>query len=75
MVYASEQVHMSIPKAIALLGLGRSNLRAIPVDEDFRLRTDALEAAIASDRKSGKTPVGIVASVGTVADRRHRSIA
>jgi aromatic-L-amino-acid decarboxylase len=66
-VYASEQVHMSIPKAIALLGLGRSNLRVIPVDEDFRLRTDALEAAIASDRKSGKTPVAIVASVGTVA--------
>lgn len=66
-VYASEQVHMSIPKAIALLGLGRSNLRLIPVGEDFRLRTDALEAAIASDRKSGKTPLAIVASVGTVA--------
>src|SRR3982751_1549425 len=31
------------------------------------IRTDALEAAIASDRKSGKTPVAIVASVGTVA--------
>lgn len=66
-VYASEQVHMSIPKAIALLGLGRSNLRLIPVGDDFRLRTDALEAAIASDRKSGRTPVAIVASVGTVA--------
>jgi glutamate/tyrosine decarboxylase-like PLP-dependent enzyme len=66
-VYASEQVHMSIPKAMALLGLGRNNLRLIPVDRDFRLRTDALEAAIASDRKSGKTPMAIVASVGTVA--------
>jgi glutamate/tyrosine decarboxylase-like PLP-dependent enzyme len=66
-VYASEQVHMSIPKTIALLGLGRSNLRLIPVDGDFRLRTDALEAAIASDRNSGNTPVAIVASVGTVA--------
>ncbi|MDX3973078.1 pyridoxal phosphate-dependent decarboxylase family protein [Shinella sp.] len=66
-VYASEQVHMSIPKAMALLGLGRSNLRLIPVDEDFRLRTDALKAAISSDRKSGKTPLAIVASVGTVA--------
>jgi glutamate/tyrosine decarboxylase-like PLP-dependent enzyme len=58
---------MSIPKAIALLGLGRSNLRLIPVDADFRLRTDALEAAIASDRKFGNTPVAIVASVGAVA--------
>src|SRR3954470_1877093 len=34
-VYASEQVHMSIPKAVALLGLGRSNLRLIPVDAEF----------------------------------------
>lgn len=65
-VYASEEVHMSIAKSMALLGLGRSNLRLIPVDEDFRLRTDALEAAIASDRKSGKTPLAIVASAGTV---------
>lgn len=65
-VYASEEVHMSIPKALALLGLGRSNLRLIPVDRDFRLRADVLEAAIASDRKSGKTPLAIVASAGTV---------
>ena len=66
-VYASEQVHMSIPKAVALLGLGRKNLRLIPVDSEFRMRTDALEAAIAEDRKSGRTPLAIVASVGTVA--------
>jgi glutamate/tyrosine decarboxylase-like PLP-dependent enzyme len=66
-VYASEQVHMSIPKAIALLGIGRKNLRLIPVDQAFRMRTDALEAAIADDRKSGSTPVAIVATTGTVA--------
>jgi glutamate/tyrosine decarboxylase-like PLP-dependent enzyme len=66
-VYASEQVHMSIPKAIALLGVGRKNLRLIPVDHDFRMRTDALEAAIAEDRNAGSTPMVIVATVGTVA--------
>lgn len=66
-VYASEQVHLSIPKAMALLGLGRGNLRPIPVDAGFRLRTDALAAAIAADRKAGRTPLAIVASAGAVA--------
>lgn len=66
-VYASQEVHMSIPKAVALLGLGRANLRLIPVDAAFRLRTEALAEAIAADRRSGKTPLAIVASVGTVA--------
>ncbi|MCW2239027.1 pyridoxal phosphate-dependent decarboxylase family protein [Azospirillum canadense] len=65
-VYASEQVHMSVPKAIALLGLGRSNLRLIPVDGALRMRTDALAAAIADDRKAGQTPMAIVGTAGTV---------
>ncbi|MBS7702649.1 pyridoxal phosphate-dependent decarboxylase family protein [Chelatococcus asaccharovorans] len=66
-VYASEHVHMSVPKAVALLGLGRSNLRLVPADADFRLRIDALEAAIDSDRRLGKMPLAIVANGGTVA--------
>lgn len=65
-VYASEQVHMSVPKAVALLGIGRANLRLIPTDEGLRMRTDALAAAIAADRKAGHTPIAIVATVGTV---------
>jgi aromatic-L-amino-acid/L-tryptophan decarboxylase len=65
-VYASQEVHMSVPKAIALVGIGRSNLRLIPVDSDLRMRTDALEEAIAADRKAGRTPIAIVATAGTV---------
>jgi glutamate/tyrosine decarboxylase-like PLP-dependent enzyme len=65
-VYASEQVHMSVPKAMALLGIGRSNLRLIPVDSALRMRTDALAAAIAADRRAGHTPIAIVGTAGTI---------
>ena len=66
-VYASEQVHMSIPKAVALLGIGRNNLRLIPCDDNFQIRTDLLRAEIRRDVEAGLTPIAIVGSAGTVA--------
>jgi aromatic-L-amino-acid/L-tryptophan decarboxylase len=65
-VYASEEAHMSMPKAMALLGIGRANLRPIAVDDDFRMRVDALEAAIESDRAAGREALAIVATAGTI---------
>ncbi|MDB6161605.1 MAG: decarboxylase, group [Gammaproteobacteria bacterium] len=65
-VYASSEAHMSIPKAVALLGLGRRNLRLIAVDEHFRMSVPALEAAIAEDRAAGRALIAVVASAGTV---------
>jgi len=65
-VYASEEVHMSIPKSIALLGIGRNNLRLIPTDDEFRLIPRELEQAIARDKAAGKIPIAVVASAGTV---------
>ena len=65
-VYASSEVHMSIPKAMSLLGLGSDNLRRVPVDDAFRLRVDALEDAIAHDKAAGRKAIAIVATAGTV---------
>jgi aromatic-L-amino-acid/L-tryptophan decarboxylase len=65
-VYASEQVHMSIPKAVALLGLGLDNLRLIPIDASFRMSIPSLEEAIQRDRTAGKTGIAVVATAGTV---------
>jgi aromatic-L-amino-acid decarboxylase len=65
-VYASQEVHMSVPKALALLGVGRANLRLVPVDERFRMRPDTLEAAIAEDRQAGRRAIAVVASAGTI---------
>jgi aromatic-L-amino-acid/L-tryptophan decarboxylase len=64
-VYASAEVHMSVPKALAVLGVGRANLRLIPTDEAFRMRTDALAAAIEADRRAGIPAIAIVATAGT----------
>lgn len=65
-VYASEEIHMSIPKSIALLGIGRENLRLILTDSSFRIDLAALEGQIRSDKVAGKTPLAVVASAGTV---------
>jgi glutamate/tyrosine decarboxylase-like PLP-dependent enzyme len=65
-VYASREVHMSIPKSVALLGIGRENLRLVPVDSSLRMNTDELEGQITRDKSMGKTPVAVVASAGTV---------
>src|SRR5271167_1357558 len=66
-VYASEQVHMSIPKAVALLGIGRQHLRLIACDDKFRIRTDLLREAMQRDLAGGLTPIAVVGSAGTVA--------
>jgi len=65
-VYTSDQVHHSLQKAALLAGLPPENVRALPVDETFRLRPEAVEAAIAADRASGFQPFLLVASAGTV---------
>ena len=65
-VYTSEEVHMSIPKAVAMLGLGRTNLRLIPVDDTMRIDVSALEDAIAGDRDAGRRGIALVGSAGTI---------
>jgi aromatic-L-amino-acid decarboxylase len=64
-VYASEERHVSVDKAVDAVGLGRSALRALPTDASFRVRLDALEAAIAEDHKQGVRPMCIVGIFGT----------
>ena len=65
-IYASDQVHMAIPKAVALLGIGRENLHYIPCDDSYRMVPSELDRAIRSDKVQGRTPIAVVASAGTV---------
>lgn len=65
-VYASEEVHMSIPKSVALLGIGRENLRLIPTNDSFQMISAALDRVIRRDKEAGKIPIAVVATAGTV---------
>jgi aromatic-L-amino-acid decarboxylase len=63
--YCSADAHYSIVRAIELLGIGSDNLRAVPIDEHRRMRTDALDSMIRSDLAAGLTPIAVVATAGT----------
>lgn len=65
-VYASDQVHHCVDKAVDLLGIGTKNLRKIETDGRFRIRMDLLAEAIAADRRAGLTPAIVVGNAGTV---------
>ena len=63
--YTSTQAHSSIEKDIKVAGIGRRNLRLIDVDADFAMRPELLEKAIEEDKRAGKIPFIVCATVGT----------
>lgn len=65
-VYASREGHVSVRKALELLGLGARALHVVPVGPDFRMSVQALQRAIAADRARGLVPFCVVGSAGTV---------
>ena len=64
--YASTDAHGSIAKAMDISGLGSDALRLVPVNTKHQINVDALQQAIAVDRKAGLTPFFIVGTAGTV---------
>ncbi|GAB4399234.1 MAG: aspartate aminotransferase family protein [Microscillaceae bacterium] len=64
-VYASEQTHSSIEKAVRIAGLGSDNLVKIPTDAHFAMIPEALEAALMTDKDAGWAPLCVVATLGT----------
>jgi aromatic-L-amino-acid/L-tryptophan decarboxylase len=64
-VYASEQAHSSVEKAVRIAGLGSEHLRLVGVDEHYAMDPEALDRMIDEDVTAGRTPVMVVATVGT----------
>jgi glutamate/tyrosine decarboxylase-like PLP-dependent enzyme len=63
-VYTSDQTHFSIGRALDELGFPRDTLVVVPADDDFRLRGQAVAAAVARDRAAGLLPFAIAAVAG-----------
>jgi glutamate/tyrosine decarboxylase-like PLP-dependent enzyme len=64
-VYLTSQAHHCIGKALRIAGLGEAVVRSIDLDEGYRMRPDALEAAISRDRAAGLKPWLVIAAAGT----------
>jgi aromatic-L-amino-acid decarboxylase len=64
-LYTSDQSHMSIEKGAIAVGVGQKNIRKVPSDAEFRMRADALAEMIEEDKRAGKRPFCVVATVGT----------
>jgi aromatic-L-amino-acid/L-tryptophan decarboxylase len=64
-LYTSDQSHMSIEKGAIAVGVGQKNIRKVPSDSEFRMRADALAKMVEEDKRAGKRPFCVVATVGT----------
>jgi aromatic-L-amino-acid/L-tryptophan decarboxylase len=64
-VYASEEAHHSLDKSTGLLGLGRSALKRVAVNERVQMDIPSLELAILDDIAAGRKPLCVVATAGT----------
>ena len=64
-IYTSDQAHSSVVKAAITLGIGESNVRRVASNELFQMDLAALQLAIQDDRRAGRLPLAVVATIGT----------
>lgn len=64
-VYLSEQVHHAAQKALRIIGLEDAIIRIVPMDENHKMKTGALEELIVEDTSNGLKPFLLIATAGT----------
>lgn len=65
-VYASDQTHNWIRKAVELMGLGADSIHRVRVDGEYRIDVRELAQAIIADKANGLEPFCVVGTAGTV---------
>jgi len=66
LLYASQEIHSSIQRAVEILGLGSEALRLVPVNDYFQIDLTDLKNAITKDRENGYLPFCVVGAAGTI---------
>ena len=64
-IYTSAEAHASVERAGELLGIGRAQVRAVPIDGARRMRPSDLRALISADIALEHRPIAVVATAGT----------
>lgn len=64
-IYCSTEAHSSIEKAVKIAGFGKNNLVKIETDETLAVRPEKLKAAVEKDISEGRTPLCVIAALGT----------
>jgi aromatic-L-amino-acid/L-tryptophan decarboxylase len=64
-VYASDQAHSAVDRALALLGFRPDQLRRLPTAPGWRLDAGDVRRAMAEDRAAGRRPFCVVGTAGT----------
>ena len=63
--YLSDQAHSSMARAARVLGFRPNQVRVLPVDDGYRMRPEAVAAAMAADLRAGRRPLFVAASAGS----------
>jgi glutamate/tyrosine decarboxylase-like PLP-dependent enzyme len=63
--YLTDQTHHSVVKGLRIAGMEECVVRHVPLDEHYRMQTDALETEIRSDRQAGLLPWLVAAAAGS----------
>jgi len=77
-VIAGEERHVTVDRALRFLGLGTASLSTVPVDDQGRMRADALEEALAGSSgptivcaQAGNVNTGAVDPLRAICDAAH----
>lgn len=66
-IMVSEEAHYCVDRAARILGMGSEGIIKIPVDEQFKIRTELLEGYYQEAIVAGRIPIALIGCAGSTA--------